>query len=423
MSDDTSRFPDEPLEPAKPAPPAEPAKPADPTEPLVEETSAPVAPASEQAAGSVPVVSEQPAVSSPAPAPAPAPAPVLPVSPYAGVAQAPAPVAAQQPTAPYGAPQQPTSPYGAPQQPASPYGASQPQSPYGGYVPPQPYPTAPVPGTPGTGKALAALICGICAILFSGSVIIGIVLGIIAIILASQYVRSFGKDGKATGGKVCGIIGIVFSILALVGYLMLGVLTMVALNEYADSPSYSYSSNSTETPALPGDSDDAAVKAAAEEQFERLNSADQAIVAMVAEKADDSFYDSSDLHLVDVGIDPTEFAQWLLADTNFTVSEDDAYAYSDGTGTAFADASSRIMDNVLIILSDELTSMIDSGMSVADEAELKAKITELMPSVLEQAAAEPQDSYLMLDFTKKGDTWMVDEDSFENALEQMYGLW
>lgn len=408
MSDDMSRFPDESLEPAKPAQPAEPAKPADPTEPLIEEAPAPVAPVLEQPAGSVPVASEQPAVSSPAPAPAPAP----PASPYTN--PDPASASAQQ---------QPISPYGAPQQPASPYGAPQPQSPYGGYVPPQPYPTAPVPGTPGTGKALAALICGICAILFSGSVIIGIVLGIIAIVLASQYVRSFGKDGKATGGKVCGIIGIAFSILALVGYLMLGVLTMVALNEYADSPSYSYSSSSTEIPALPGDSDDAAVKTAAEEQLARLTSADQAVVALVAEKADDTFHDSSDLHLVDVGVDPTELAQWLLTDVSFTVSEDDAYAYSDGTGTAFADASCRTMDSVLVALSDELTTMVDSGMSVADEAELKAKITELMPTVLEKAATETQDAYLMLDFTKTGDTWTVDEDSFENALEQMFNLW
>ena len=379
MSEDTSRLGDEPAEPAKPAEPAEPAKAADPFERAPEESAEPIAPA----------------------APQPPAAPVPPASPYE--------------PAPHPVP--PASPYGAPQQP---------QSPYGGYAPQQPYQAAPAPGTPGSGKALASLVCGICAILFSGSIVVGVALGIVAIVLASQYVKSFGKDGKATGGKVCGIVGIVFSVLALVGYLTLGALTFAALEEYANDPTYGFSGSSEVLPAPESSSsasDDAAVKAAAELALGSLTSPDQALLARVAEKADDSFKESTDLSLSEAGVDPVEFAQWLMAGTTYALADDDAYAYSDGTGSAFAETQSRSFTNFNDALYDDLMAYVEETGGFVDEAEYQAKLAELLPAAMEKAAGMTEDSYVMLDFKKTGDAWTLDDDTFDDALEQMYGLW
>lgn len=387
-------------EPAKPAEPAEPAKPADAPECEIEDAPASASPEPPQA-------------------PEPAPAPAFASEPPA----APTPSAS-----PYGAPQQPTMPYGAPQQQAPSYGAPvppQPQSPYGGYAQ-QPYAPMPAPGAPGSGKALASLVCGICAIVFSGTVVIGIVLGIVALVLASQYVKSFGKDGKATGGKVCGIIGIVLSVLALAGYLMLGALTFAALEEYANDPTYGYSGSSEILPAPESSSaaaDDAAVKAAAEQTLGSFANPDQALLARVAEKADDAFRDSTDLALSDVGVDSVEFAQWLMGGVTYTMTDDDAYAYSDGTGTAFAETQSRSLYVLNEVLYDDVTAYVEQSGGFADEAEYQAKLAELLPAAMEKVAGTTEESFLMLDFTKTGDAWTVDDDSFEEALEQMFGLW
>ena len=54
--------------------------------------------------------------------------------------------------------------------------------------------------------------CGIIAILASPTVVFGIILGIVAIILA-VLAKKQSRDGKATAGMVCGIIGAVLSLI------------------------------------------------------------------------------------------------------------------------------------------------------------------------------------------------------------------
>ena len=67
-------------------------------------------------------------------------------------------------------------------------------------------------------SATGAIVCGVCAILFSWIPLVGIILGIVAIALASSHRKKYGKNGSSTGGKICGIVGIainlVFGILA-----------------------------------------------------------------------------------------------------------------------------------------------------------------------------------------------------------------
>lgn len=154
-----------------------------------------------------------------------------------------------EPVAPPPSPEQSTQAYQPGQQAeqaTQAYQAPPAQPPIGGAPSQQPYPAygAPAPSQPSSGKALAALLCGIFAILLSGTIFFGIVLGIIAIVLAGQYVKSFGKDSKATGGKICGIIGIILSVIALIFYIVFFVaaasFSNAIVEEYGSSDSYSY---------------------------------------------------------------------------------------------------------------------------------------------------------------------------------------
>lgn len=114
------------------------------------------------------------------------------------------------------------------QYPNSPY-TPQPQMQYpqqqaaGPYAQPNMPPVAPQP--PSNGKATGALVCGILAIVFSSTIIVGIVLGIIAIVLGLKSKKQAG-GGKSIAGIVTGAIGLVLSVLlaifAVVGLYALG---------------------------------------------------------------------------------------------------------------------------------------------------------------------------------------------------------
>ena len=142
----------------------------------------------------------------PAPTPSPEPVSTPPASPHA-----------QQPGTASGAYAQqeqaaPTSPY-APQE-QQPYGTN----PYGQ---PAATPNYAKSASQNDGKATAALVFGILAIVFFFTAIGGILFGIAAIILGILSMKG-SSSGKAKGGIVCGIVGLILSILMAVG-LVVGV--------------------------------------------------------------------------------------------------------------------------------------------------------------------------------------------------------
>ena len=83
------------------------------------------------------------------------------------------------------------------------------QNNHGTPVPPPPHYT-PQPQPPGHGKAVASLVLGICSIVFQWGIILGLGLGIVAIIMAISARNEGYVGGLATGGLITGIIGAVF---------------------------------------------------------------------------------------------------------------------------------------------------------------------------------------------------------------------
>lgn len=401
--------------------------------------AAPAAPI-EEVPAPAPVPTPEPAVA-PAPEAVPAPAPASYAAPDATQAQPPMqPTEPQQPTSPYSQ-EQPTQTYGTPVQTPD---QSQTQQAYPAYGTQQVdysqqagYYAQPAPAQPSSGKAMGALICGILAILFSSTVLIGIILGIIAIVLAGQYVKSFGKDSKATGGKITGIIGIVFSTLALIGYIVLGVwvasVSTAAYDYYDDYYNeYTYS-DEDDSFDLDSDSDgisgygDLVDEAEAVQEFDKIMGeikvlSDEELLSKIAESYNKDLKDWYGITLEDMGIDPKEVITFSLGEMSYELDSYSSYSYSTGDELSL-DGYVACADSfdVMMAFSDMLyekdiysSDLSDQDMSMVKELYLEAA-----------KSAEPTyEKYIYFDMVKnEAGEWALEADALENVIESIFSIY
>lgn len=372
-----------------------------------------------------------------APAPAPAAAPVTaPAQATEPTAASPYPAVERQPVPTY-MPAGATPPAGsayaaAPGGPGAPTG-NNPYAAPGGYGAPV---AQPQPQRPSSGKAVGALVCGILAILFSETVIVGIVLGIVALVLAGQAVRAAGKDGKTTGAKVCGVIGIVLSVLSLVAYLILFAIGLAFLADYGYNYDYSSGSFSTTTPHGSNSSsddggsvfdgplaiteDDQAALAAAVSALQNMDQ-DPELMAFIADEAANAFeYHTSGLTLEMVDIDPATLAQWLVGSVE--IDTDDAISLSDEdthTATVFLDVECYDMDEYI----SEIIDLVEEAPEVPDD-DGEAALQLLHDCATEAlASADTYEYSIAIDLTKEGDTWVADQSSLRETATLMFCLY
>ena len=396
----TPGAPEQPAQPVQPATPEQPVEPAQPATPEVPQPAAPGQPAQ-------PAQPQQPA--QPA-QPAQPQQPAQPAQPAQPVSNP----CAQQPA-------QPAQPY------AAAYSTQQGVPIYGQPAVQQPQ---------NNGKAVGALICGICSIVFSGTVLISLILGIVAIVLAGQYIRQFGKEGKATGAKICGIIGIVFSVIALIAYIAMFAIGIAALNyaydacdNYDDLYDYSYSSSnsgsssssnsssssSSSSSSADLDSDEQAVMNAAEEALLNLDS-DSAFVETWASQADTLFTDATDgVSLSDIGIDPVEFIHWMAE----SVEVDTSDPILSGTGDsaiAFIDVENYDVPSFALAL----LQAIPDDVTASSEEEAYEYLKQYAQEALN--TTELAECTVSLDLTQENGQWVVSEDSINKAADLMFYL-
>ncbi len=315
----------------------------------------------------------------------------------------------------------PTQPMGTPAQPGGP--APQPAAVPMGAYPPPPTPNAPI----GNSKATAALVCGILAIVFSFIPIVGIILGIVAIVFAGKATRMFGHSGKATGGKVCGILGIVFSVLMIVFtvvVMMFGYSVASSIDEiYEDTPAYVSPSNestswSSAAGALDMDKDQQAVYDQVVVLFDGIVAKDVKFKEELSEEYAESFEQNFGADYAEMGIDSAAFAEWVLADFSYEIDS----VFVDGdTATVYVDTTERDVFDFLMNFGDAVAAYsrtIDSD--TAADVEAKAKVAELFSQTMADAT-EMTTYFAAFDFVKQGDAWIIDEDSAEEEFDYMFG--
>lgn len=405
---------DKPAEPA--APKAAPVE--APAAPKAAPVSAPQSPADRADRPAEPAAPKSapdaaPAVPAEAPAQPAAPktAPVDPQAPVAGSAAAPASAPAAAPTQPMGAPAQPGGPT---PQPAAPMGA----------YPPPPAPNA----SAGNSKATVALVCGILAIVFSFIPIVGIILGIVAIVFAGKAVRMFGLSGKATGGKVCGILGIVFSVLMIVftvAVMMIGFGAVSTMgSDYDDSvPAHVSSSNDSSSWSASGgavdmDKDQQAVYDQVTVLFDGIVAKDAKFKDELSEEYGESFEQNFGATYAEMGIDPSAFAEWAL--TDFSYSIDSVFVEGD-MATVYVDTTERDTFQFLMNFGDAVAAYSQTiDADTASDSDARAKVAELFSQTMADTA-EMTTYFAAFDFKKQGDAWVIDEGSAEEEFDYMFG--
>lgn len=372
-------------------------------------TPQPVAPAQPQPAPQ----STQPVV--PQPAPEPVPQPAAPAQPVPQPDPMPQPADAAPTTQPIPQPAPAGSAYqaGAPQ--SQQFGTPQPQQP-GAYVPQPPRSAA---GAKPQGTA--ALVMGILSIpLGMFSPLIGIVLGVLAIVFASKAVKATGKNGKTSGGKICGIVGIVVSVISFIVALVVGVGAMTAILDDSSSSSSSFSS-SLYTEDMTAD--EQACYDLGIQELEALATQDDAMVQKIAVKLDEGFAEDLGVTHEEIGSSAQDLALWML--TDFSYVPDGVYvSEEDGTATMYADIELRDSYAFMNNFYDEADAYFSTPEGEAlGSAAAAAKIGEFY----NDAMAETTDMttyYAAIDFVQQSDgSWAIDESAWEDEIDWMFNIY
>ena len=156
--------------------------------------------------------------------------------------------------------------------------------------------------------------------------------------------------------------------------------------------------------------------------LDELKNPTDADINEMAAGLDEGFASSSGLEsLSDIGVDPKEFSQWLLSDLTYEI--DDAFVYSDGTGTVYADVTTKDYYEFMSIFSDNVDAFVasDEIANIADEAAANAKIGELLKDAMAQTGTT--ESFVSIEVVKSGSTWVVDSDSLEDLAQSIFGIY
>lgn len=400
--------------------------------------------------------------------------PQQPVQPYMPQQQA-QPYMPQQPYEPQQPAQPVAQPYGYGEFTSQPYEPAQPQSsPYGTSADPYAY-HQPVYGQPGnaygqpsaygsypgpapkSGKAVAALVCGILAILMGLSMVgslFGIILGIVAIVLASSAVKSMGvKTGVTKAGKVCGIVGAILSTLSLLLTLAVGCLGLFVYDELSNISDEDLSalvneleetlneegmsadlsglvgtenqadSAAQDAPLLAGEGAESA-QAAVEDLFDLLAAGDAALLQTVADMAEEDIEEQMGCSFADLGIDAQDYARWITEGLTYSVDMvvvDD----SSNTATAYVDVYPRdvffLLDNFDTALGAYMET--DEYINETDEAALLLAVGDLFEGAMAATElAEPLNNYAMIGLTLENGEWVVSQEDWLFELDYMFGL-
>lgn len=130
----------------------------------------------------------------------------------------------------------------------------------------------------------------------------------------------------------------------------------------------------------------------------------------------------------ELGIDADAWATWALTGATYELSS--VYAYDDGTGSAYFDTEARNLNSIISEADTELYDYLsEHGLSVRDgeepaplSEEQRAEVAVLWQDACERAAS-PEGAFVSVELARVGETWTVDEESLDEALESALGLY
>lgn len=333
---------------------------------------------------------------------------------------APEPCAAPEPSATEGAASGPTAqmpPAPAPQAPTVPpfeaQGSSDPHTPSSPFSPGSGQ--APV----GSKKPIVVAVLAALSIPFSSIPVIGLPAAIAALVLVRKMKKTGLKTTALTVGKVCGIIGVVLSSILLVIWLTFGVIMSqlmpaiigdMKLEEARkdfDDLSNDFDDD-LDLPAAPEDADEKSVRSAADAELSLLAGKDSLYTSMVADDLSSEIQVQLEMAPDELGVDPALYADWLLSDLTYKI---DSVHTDEGEATVFATITAHAPYDFL----ERWSALLDEAPNANSAEEGRA----MMAQAYNQAMSETTDVHdtpVMLEFTKDGNTWVLDRESMDDAV-------
>lgn len=310
--------------------------------------------------------------------------------------------------------------YAQPAQATQPFSEAQPTSP----VNPVPYQQTSFAEPPLTPPSpTGALVCGVLAIVFCLAPFVGIILGIIAIVLGNKYVRSGGTEGTGKAGRICGIIGVILSTLVLILCVVFIVIGLSVL----DMPLTDYSSSRSSTSSIArsydeGDldgEDAAAIRELIEPRLEHIRDRNPETMVSLetvlrmeldAELDDPEYVDTIDLgSFINVMATPFDF-EYGYVDLNERGNEAEVLYW-------ITMKDSLDFSNIFEDLLADYENTVDIDTLTIEQ--LDADYNAMLLQAAERA--ETTSSQLILvDLTKKGGTWVIDEDSWNSEMASLF---
>lgn len=312
---------------------------------------------------------------------------------------------------------------------------TQPMPPTGQPVPTQPMPPqgAPYAGVPvpaGQPSPTGALVCGILAIVFCFIPIVGIVLGIVAIVLAGKYFKAGGTQGHGKAGRICGIVGLVLSIIMIIVNSILVFTALSAFDEadvdvydlYATTQSSAAVSSSASGSNTPQGALDTELYAVVDPELDKIKSADPAMVATIAAIVEESLNSelaSEDLSLAQLKVDPTELAKAMIQGFDYEYDFTDI----DGIeGEAWYTVTCKDTYSIATEFEAQISTLLSGDVSQYStmEAAYEAIGKALMDAV--NSTTPSDDSMVDYDLTKQGDKWVLDPESWTDELDYLFAF-
>lgn len=130
-------------------------------------------------------------------------------------------------------------------------------------------------------------------------------------------------------------------------------------------------------------------------------------------------------HASELGLDADELATFVLEGTDVEVAY--AYAFSDGTASAYAEVTARSANELFWTLDDAFGDyLLDNDLwgrdhALPDEAQ-RAHIAAAAEEALASFAEPDASTYVFL-LERTGDAWAVDEQDLDETVESIFGLY
>ncbi len=312
-------------------------------------------------------------------------------------------------------PQQPQQSYVQPQVP--PQQQQQQQQPYAYQQRP---PQASMPKPKLQGKAKGAFVCGILSLVFCMVGIVGLVLGIIAIVFSSKIIKEQrpAVDGRMTAARVCGIIGVVLSVIIFIVSLA-GAFNTIGQLMNGSGYTIAKSGSATSSASVNMVDDNTAIKMAVMNVMDKAQNLkdDSARMQVIADGINSNYKTNAGVEMKQLGVEPMTQAKWLVTDMTYTVGD----ITTDGNDASVSvTANTRDVTSFLSMYSEEMTQFMNSDeyKSLTSMDQFYAIAGSMLGRNMGKTGLSPKTFNIKL--TKSNGKWVVADGTLDTVVKTIY---